>query len=307
MLMFFGSRLRRIGSRPPATEATSTGSSRRTCRREKASSCRVSSDARPADAAMISTRRRRTSSSAISVRRMSVQPTTAVIMLLKSCAMPPASLPTASIFCACRSSASSILRAVMSSTREVAELPSCARVSHFDPDDCSVLVDEPFLEGVRRALARHHLVARLEREILVVGMSSRRSASESSSPCSRSSPAALRSSRSSSRPRRSRSRAGGVEHHPEPLPGGFRATPEAVGMPEQLPDAGEDERGHCGTDDRQLLDDRPTARLNAIAAGTESGAQARRTSSRRGAGPRRSGRGRASCASTGAGPQLNSM
>ena len=49
--------------------------------------------------------------------------------LLKSCAIPPASLPTASIFCVWRSSSSSSFRAVMSSMSEMPKLPSRARVS----------------------------------------------------------------------------------------------------------------------------------------------------------------------------------
>src|ERR1051326_1123817 len=105
---------RSILSRLSTTSLRSMRRGSSTCLREKARSCRVSAAARRA-ALRISSRssiwRVLPLNSAV---RRSVYPTIAVRMLLKSCATPPASCPTASIFCDCSSCSSSRLRSVIS-------------------------------------------------------------------------------------------------------------------------------------------------------------------------------------------------
>ena len=93
------------------------------CLRLKASSCWVSDAARSAVFLTSSMSRRRGSSAVRRSRSSSVRPVMTVRRLLKSCATPPASRPTASIFWAWRSCASlwrsassARLRSVMSST-----------------------------------------------------------------------------------------------------------------------------------------------------------------------------------------------
>ena len=116
-------RVRVSSSDMPATRPfTSTGCGASGWRREKARRRAVSAAARRAPLIALSAERRSRAASSGRFRcRISRLPITTWSRLLKSCAMPPVSWPTASIFCACRScscaassSASRALSAVMS-------------------------------------------------------------------------------------------------------------------------------------------------------------------------------------------------
>ena len=111
---------RRTRSAIPATSASgSTGFGFSRCRRAKASNRRVSPAARLTDCRARSRKRSASAARPSPVRRraMSRLPAMPCSMLLKSCARPPVSWPTASIFCACRSAASACSRCRISAWR----------------------------------------------------------------------------------------------------------------------------------------------------------------------------------------------
>src|ERR1700733_12291648 len=102
-------------SMSPTTLLTSTTFSSSNCLRLKASNRRVSVAARSAACWIECTLSCSGPSLSNSSSNTSVYPLITISRLLKSCATPPASLPTASIFCAWRSCSSSCRRSVMSS------------------------------------------------------------------------------------------------------------------------------------------------------------------------------------------------
>ena len=87
------------------------------CFRLKASSWRVSEVARSAAVAISFAGPRSVGSGPSRSSRNSEYPEITIRRLLKSCAMPPASRPIASIFCDCRSCCSSARRSVTSSVK----------------------------------------------------------------------------------------------------------------------------------------------------------------------------------------------
>src|SRR2546428_272873 len=91
-----------------------TGALRVAALRLKVRSCAVSSAARIADFSISSIFLRFGSSAAMRILTRRAYPRIPVRRLLKSCAMPPASVPTLSIFCAWRSWSSSVRRSVVS-------------------------------------------------------------------------------------------------------------------------------------------------------------------------------------------------
>ena len=96
------------------------------CLRAKASSCRVTSAARAAAFPTSSMSARILWSGGRLARAKSVCPMMAVSRLLKSWATPPARMPTASIFCECRSCSSS-MRLSVTSRMNACSLPSSSR------------------------------------------------------------------------------------------------------------------------------------------------------------------------------------
>src|SRR5881409_2592462 len=98
---------RSIRSMFATTALTSSTLGPSTWRRLNASSCRVSSAARSPAFRISSASSRRASPAGVLCNSSWVEPRMAVSRLLKSCAMPPASCPTASIFCDWRSCSSS--------------------------------------------------------------------------------------------------------------------------------------------------------------------------------------------------------
>ena len=101
----------------PTTTLSSSTLGASTWRRLNASSCRVSSAARRPACRISSASSRRGSPEGMLLSSSWVEPRMAVSRLLKSWAMPPASCPTASIFCDWRSCSSSWRWAVTSWAR----------------------------------------------------------------------------------------------------------------------------------------------------------------------------------------------
>src|SRR5574341_215077 len=117
------------------------------CLRLKASSWRVRAAARSA-VFLISSTSRRSGSSAGRRRSMSsLRPVTTVSRLLKSWAMPPASRPTASIFCDCRSCSSCSRTASSARVRSVMSSPviwiACSPSQTTDDSRTSAQISAP--------------------------------------------------------------------------------------------------------------------------------------------------------------------
>ena len=107
-------RRRSIGSMAEITTFRSRTSCRMICLRLKANNCLVSEAARSPAERICCRSSRSGSSGASPAMAMSAVPPMTVRRLLKSWAMPPASRPTLSIFCACLSWDSNSTRSVMS-------------------------------------------------------------------------------------------------------------------------------------------------------------------------------------------------
>jgi len=111
-----GSRRRRDAAACSSSGPSSRGWRSRRWRRAKPSNLRINSLPRRLAAAMVPRSARSAESGGSSPAISSVVARMVVSRLLKSCAMPPASWPTASIFCACRRRWSSAWRSLRSST-----------------------------------------------------------------------------------------------------------------------------------------------------------------------------------------------
>ena len=94
------------------------------CLRAKASRCWVRSAPRDAASSIILVMAASCGSSSTASARISIVPVITVRILLKSCAMPPVSWPTASIFSACRIRSSAAILSVRSRMKPLNTKPS---------------------------------------------------------------------------------------------------------------------------------------------------------------------------------------